>query len=38
LGATFPGQGTDESHYLPTWKHLAEIIGHKNFWRCLIKV
>jgi len=23
LGATFPGQGTDESHYLPTWKHLV---------------
>lgn len=31
LGATLPGQGTEESHYLPTWKHLAEIIGHKNF-------
>jgi transposase len=31
LGTTLPGQGTDESHYFPTWKHLAEIIGHKNF-------
>ena len=31
LGATLPGQGTDESHYLPTWRNLAEIIGHKNF-------
>ncbi len=31
LGATLPGQGTDESHYLPTWRQLAEILGHKNF-------
>jgi transposase len=31
LGTTLPGQGTDESHYLPTWKKLTEIIGHKNF-------
>ena len=31
LGATLPGQGTDESHYFPTWRHLGEIIGHKNF-------
>ncbi|NEO50415.1 MAG: hypothetical protein F6K55_42555 [Moorea sp. SIO4A3] len=31
LGATLPGQGTDESQYLPTWINLAEIIGHKNF-------
>jgi transposase len=31
LGATLPGQGADESHYLPTWRNLAEIIGHKNF-------
>ena len=31
LAATLPGQGTDESHYLPTWRHLGEIIGHKNF-------
>ena len=31
LGATLPGQGTDESHYLPTWRQLAGIIGHKNF-------
>ena len=31
LGATLPGQGTDESHYLPTWRQLEKIIGHKNF-------
>uniref|UniRef100_UPI0025F04330 hypothetical protein n=1 Tax=Okeania sp. SIO2F4 TaxID=2607790 RepID=UPI0025F04330 len=31
VGATLPGQGTDESHYLPTWRQLVEIIGHKNF-------
>ncbi len=31
LGATLPGKGTDESHYLPTWKQLTEIIGHKDF-------
>lgn len=31
LAATLPGQGTDESHYLPTWRQLGEIFGHKNF-------
>jgi transposase len=31
LGATLPGQGTDEAHYLPTWRQLVAIIGHKNF-------
>ena len=31
LGATLPGKGTDESHYLPTWRQLTEIIGHKEF-------
>ena len=31
LGATLPGNGTDDSLYVPTWKHLAEIIGHRNF-------
>lgn len=31
MGATLPGKGTDESHYLPTWKQLTEIIGHKDF-------
>jgi len=31
LGATLPGQGGDEAHYLPTWRQLTEIIGHKNF-------
>ncbi|MBW4620403.1 MAG: hypothetical protein KME17_13760 [Cyanosarcina radialis HA8281-LM2] len=30
-GATLAGFGTDESHYLPTWRHLGAIIGHKNF-------
>ena len=31
LSATLPGNGTDDSLYVPTWKHLVEIIGHKNF-------
>ena len=31
LGATLSGNGTDESHYLPTWQKLVEIIGHKDF-------
>ncbi len=31
LGATLSGNGTDESHYLPTWQQLVEIIGHKDF-------
>ena len=31
LGATLPGNQTDESDYLPTWRQLAEIIGHKDF-------
>jgi len=31
LGATLPGKGADESHYLPTWRQLTEIIGHKEF-------
>ena len=31
LGATLPGNKTDESDYLPTWRQLAQIIGHKDF-------
>ncbi len=31
LGATLSGNGTDEPDYLPTWKQLVEIIGHKDF-------
>ena len=31
LGATLPGNKTDESDYLPTWRQLAKIIGHKDF-------
>ncbi|MGB5711051.1 MAG: hypothetical protein WBM44_09095 [Waterburya sp.] len=31
LGATLPGNKTDESDYLPTWRQLAKIIGHLDF-------
>lgn len=31
LGATLAGNKTDESDYLPTWRQLAKIIGHKDF-------
>ena len=31
LGATLPGNKTDESDYLPTWRQLSRIIGHKDF-------
>lgn len=31
LGATLPGNKTDESDYLPTWRQLVKIIGHKDF-------
>ena len=31
LSATLPGNGTDDSLYFPTWKGLAELIGHLNF-------
>ena len=31
LGATLPGNKTDESDYLPTWRQLEKIIGHKDF-------
>ncbi|WP_456297537.1 IS1634 family transposase [Crocosphaera chwakensis] len=31
LGATLAGNGGDESEYLPTWRKMTEIIGHKEF-------
>ena len=31
LGATLPGNKTDESDYLPTWRQLEKTIGHKDF-------
>ncbi len=31
VSATLPGNGTDESGYLPTWRQMKEIIGHGNF-------
>ena len=31
LGVTLPGNKTDESDYLPTWRQLAQIIGHHDF-------
>ncbi len=31
LGATLPGNKTDEGDYVPTWRQLAQIIGHKDF-------
>ncbi len=31
LAATLPGNKTDESDYLPTWRQLEKIIGHKDF-------
>ena len=31
LGITLPGNKTDESDYLPTWRQLAKIIGHQDF-------
>ncbi len=31
LGATMPGNKTDECDYVPTWRQLAQIIGHKDF-------
>ncbi|MGL6340666.1 MAG: IS1634 family transposase, partial [Waterburya sp.] len=30
-GVTLPGNKTDESDYLPTWRQLEKIIGHKDF-------
>jgi transposase len=31
VSATLPGNGADDPLYVPTWKRLAEIIGHTNF-------
>ncbi len=31
VSATLPGNKTDESDYLPTWKQMKKIIGHPNF-------
>jgi len=31
LGATLAGNGTDESEYVPTWRKMTEIIGHREF-------
>lgn len=31
LGATLAGNGGDESEYLPTWRRMTEIIGHRDF-------
>lgn len=31
LGATLAGNGTDESEYVPTWRQMTEIIGHREF-------
>ncbi|WP_287257366.1 hypothetical protein [Moorena sp. SIO4E2] len=31
LGATLAGNGTDESDYVPTWRKMTEIIGHREF-------
>lgn len=31
VSATLPGNGADDPVYVPTWKRLAEIIGHTDF-------
>ncbi len=31
VSATLPGNGADDPIYIPTWKRLAEIIGHTDF-------
>ena len=31
LGATLGGNGVDSSEYLPTWRKMTEIIGHREF-------
>ncbi len=31
LGATLAGNGGDESEYLPTWRKMTEILGHREF-------
>jgi transposase len=31
VSATLPGNGADDPLYVPTWKRLAQIIGHSDF-------
>ena len=31
IGATLAGNGADDPLYLPTWRRLVELIGHKDF-------
>ncbi len=31
MSATLPGNGADDTLYVPTWKRLAQIIGHSEF-------
>ncbi len=31
VSATLPGNGADDPIYIPTWKRLAEVIGHTDF-------
>ena len=31
VSATLPGNGADDPQYVPTWKRLAQIIGHSDF-------
>jgi len=31
LGATLAGNGGEESDYLPTWRKMTEILGHREF-------
>jgi transposase len=31
LGATLAGNGGEESDYLPTWRKMMEILGHREF-------
>ena len=31
VSATLPGNGADDPVYVPTWKRLAQIIGHSDF-------
>ena len=31
IGATLAGNGADDPLYLPTWKRLAQLIGHRDF-------
>ncbi len=31
VSATLPGNGADDSVYVPTWQQLVQVIGHKEF-------